>query len=346
VFHKEAFPRKVSPFPQNFTVNGLKANPYLAYLDYDDPLFLFAVRDPARMTGIPPASIEDISTGFGYLAEAERFASPGNAAVVDAPECSFGKALHFPAGTAGTAFHELFFPAGIYEGHLTVRANAPQPGLPVFLRFADRRGERTLLAPPFPALAGGKTGTTARLPFRLVIDRTDKVRFILETGPRGDVTVDCLELRFENRPQPEKRLTFRDGIFTGRIVRDSDAAPVILVDEKEYGRGPAFFGPNRYYPSGSYRALFVMKGAFPASKDPAVHLGITGPHGIRTIAETPLFAKDFDAGAFRVFPLSFELKRGGVINFLAGYRGKGRLWLRTVRVERPDAPFSGAAARK
>jgi len=77
--HSEVFPPKVSPFPYRFTLSAMKRNPNLEYLDEDQGVFLFALKDGEYrpFDGATPSPLGVFFEAETLLGFATRIADPG-----------------------------------------------------------------------------------------------------------------------------------------------------------------------------------------------------------------------------------------------------------------------------
>ncbi|MGH7322551.1 MAG: hypothetical protein ACRELA_23415, partial [Candidatus Rokuibacteriota bacterium] len=87
VVDRGAFPPKVSPFNIGFTLNRLRASPYVDLLIEANPVWLFALRETPRPSpnGLP-------TTPYGVFFEAERLPRRVGQ-LVDEPQASWGRAV-------------------------------------------------------------------------------------------------------------------------------------------------------------------------------------------------------------------------------------------------------------
>ncbi|MBN1521998.1 MAG: hypothetical protein JW928_05640 [Candidatus Aureabacteria bacterium] len=336
VFQKEAFPRKVSPFPQRFTFLNLKNSPYLEYIIYDDPLYLFKVKNLSKEASEDLKNVPPVCFPFGFTEEGERFrpvtGSVERKAVKDA---SGGSVLEFPHEEEAAAYLDKYFPDGEYEGFVSCRLLHKEDAFEVAWK---------IIGPDGAAVPGGEvlfeTSTLTedekdcyRLPFSFSFPEPGLYRFVLAKKGRGQIQFDYFYLKCKGQTDPYENISACDGIFTGEVVEDAPYSSAVFVDSFEYPPGPAVFAPNRFYKKGSYLAEFYLKKEFSGrSEDILARLQVTDAYGQEIFSEKSVKDRDFKGDSWNIFPLSFELERGRICNFYVHFEGKGKLWVREIRV--------------
>ncbi|MBN2144053.1 MAG: hypothetical protein JW774_05450 [Candidatus Aureabacteria bacterium] len=327
VFHKEAFPRKVSPFPQRFSLLNLKASGYLEFREEEDPLYLFTVR---KHLASPRPSIPSLSSPWGTVEEGERFRhrSTPSCTIVREKSCSLGKALSLTGSNEILIYSDRFYPNGRFKGFIRLQWISPQTGTVRFGVFGPRGKKIRMMRFRLQPRKG-----FCFFPVNFKVSEPDRYRFMLKKEDKGTLLFDYIYLIFSGQKDPKTEILPSDGIYTGQLKDDEHDGPVVHVDER-YPPGPAVFAANRLYAKGAYQARFLMKGEFPdKTGTPMVTLQVTDAWGVKVFAEKKLFPDDFNRKDWTSFFLPFSITEDAVLNFHVRYEGRGELQVKKIVIE-------------
>ncbi|MCK5706103.1 MAG: hypothetical protein KAI43_00515 [Candidatus Aureabacteria bacterium] len=335
VFHKEAFPRKISPFPQRFTLIGLKNSPYLKYNIYHDPLYLFElIKNPSD-----DEKDREITFPFGYLAEGETFKPlKGQSYRLKVDGMSSKGAMFLTGSEDSAVFLDKYFPDGKFNGFINLEIEEENEDLSLIFDIEPRKKniveQREKL---FKNISRFKTADgDYKIPISFSQSEPGWIRFNVIKKGSGTVVFDYLYCKFSDRSDPKMEVFPSDGIFIGTLEDEEKDESALFVDASEYPKGPAMFAPNRLYKKGSYKADFYLKGDNLNNKDiTAARIQVTDGYEINVFAEKKIFFKELDKDNWRKFTLPFEIKKDLVLNFHVRFEGHGKLWVKKVIIKPP-----------
>ena len=328
VFDLEAVPRKVSPLPVIFSIQGLSTTPYLKLAEYSYPLYLFKFLENPDSTQRPPLAR---SSAFGIVLEGEAFEPSQGVHNLRDKDFSGGLALSFPEGQAN-AILKRTLPEGHFKGFVRVKSGEGSDlKMALILR---KKGKETGAALLLPKDAIHDPDGSERVPFSLEIPETASYELTLEKQGKA-VSLDYLYLIFENEMDPKREIGPDDGIFRGERI-DGPEGKIIEIDEDKCNTGTAFLGPNRFFEAGNYEALFEIRGEFPPSEEPALKIEATNSQDSQVFSDRLLFTKDFSEKGWKTFPLKVTLPTSRIMNFHVRFEGRGKLWFKKISVTRKE----------
>jgi hypothetical protein len=317
VFHEEAFPPKVSPFPFQLSLDNLLASPALELVERDGPLWLFRLREnPAFEPRPRSASI------MGKVYEAEHYFLPSGR-VRDDRAASGSRVVDYTPGDPASLARP--FPLkGTYPcGDYLVRALLPQSedegSASVEVQVMNRDGDAIL-----PLSARGS----------FTLEEPTALAFELLSSGEGPVTWDALYLTFAGEEEGQRIYEAEDLIHMGMTIEDPDAGGSRVVQLLPR-RDPADYvllGPDRLHGRGRHRAsLHYAAAGKPVSSPGRFEVMITGTP--EPLATAPLDIKEGPGKA----SIDFELEGDVPVRYRVFYEKEGELRLDRITVDRLSA---------
>jgi hypothetical protein len=290
VLDRSAFPPVVSPFPSGFTLEGLRASPYLEQVVEDPPLWLFAVRDTPRGPDRPPRS-----TPYGLFFEAERLPSHAGSVVADGA-ASAGQAVR--AGGAGEPGFLVFgaragLPRGDFRMTFRLKGSGPA-GSPV--GRIEVVGDTGVLASRI--LTGSDlTGSYADHALTLSLERPRWLELRVHWEGRGELGADYLY-----------------GVFADQ----RDPPEVFENDQFAFGEGP-----YRRFPEGRYR-LFLRTRVERRLAEPVLRFSVVTARERRELATRTVRGTELTApGTYEELSVPLAVTDARVLEFLIEFLADG-----------------------
>ncbi len=295
VVDRGAFPPKVSPFNIGFTLNRLRASPYVDLLIEASPVWLFALRETPRPSpdGLP-------TTPYGIFFEAERLPRRVGR-LVDEPLASWGRAVGVvdPAGSDRRGYLVLGakagFPRGAFRMIFRLRGRGPADGLVARIEAVADHGGRVLASRP---LAGRDlSGQYEDHAISFALDRPEWVEFRVYWDGRGDLAVDYLYGLFADQSDPP------------RVFRNDDFA---------FGHGP-----YRRFPPGEYLLRFRTR-VDQRVDAPIVRFSVVTAHERAPLATRVVRGTDLEvAGVYQEITLPIRVDQLRVLEILIDFLTTG-----------------------
>jgi hypothetical protein len=333
VLDRSAFPRKVSPFPFDFSLSGLKSSPLLTMEDSDDYLYLFGLAKQPVAGMIKKT--KDITSGYGVLIEGEWYdRSEGLVAPVKCEKASLERAAKLSGDGKASLSYERAFPEGSYKGFVRLKASGTGAGgLSIGWSLSAAQGERHILhRQPLSQHDAPVKEQFLDIPLSFTLKESADVLFTFEKEGKGAVTIDYFYIIFADQEDPKLVVEPEDGIYAGALIRDGGEQAVMIGDNEKSPR-TALFAPNRLYKKGSYSAIFRIKGSWGGDKCTAAVLSVTDSYGNRVYAERNVPSDELKEGMWKEFSVAFAIDKDSIINFKVHYMGRGVLSAGKIIVE-------------
>jgi hypothetical protein len=295
VVDRGAFPPQVNPFGVGFTLNRLRASPYVDLLMEHSPLWLFAVRQTplAGRSAMP-------TTPHGLFLEAERLPRR-TGTVVEDPEASWGRAVRVGGGDGAREPAYLLVGArvGLPRGsfRLIFRLSGGAPGdRPVARLEVAADGGRRLLASRLVAGSALSRHWGDHL-LEFALERPEWVEIRVRWEGHGDLGLDYVYGTFADQEDPP------------RLFRNDDFA---------FGHGP-----YRRFPPGVYELRFHSR--VDARLDrPVLGFTVATAHERRPLASRVVRGTELSrAGVYEDVTLPLTVERLSVLEILIDFLVKG-----------------------
>ncbi len=337
VFHGEAFPGKVSPFPAHFTVSRLKDNGFLKFIKQEGKIFLFEVLENPDFTR---ASSKIINPVFS-LTEGESFkrkrgqeeiwetASNGKIVTVDT-ESGVGEWL-LPQKPRG-------YPSGHYQALFKLKGQFSEESKNVLrVELWSKESGYLIVARDFNSSDfKGENFEDFVIPFQVsdYVEIEPKVFY----GGAGKISLDRMSIGFLNVDKNPWVFEAEELYHQASIVEDSQASmgSAIQVD-KASPRRDVIFSPNAPFLKGVYKATFWMKIPIQTGTEfmsPTVAcLLVTSNYGKKIIAQKIVRLKDFkNQGDYQPFELEFTLDQDEDLEFPVRFEESVDCWIDRIEV--------------
>ncbi len=320
VFHEEAFPGKVSPFPAHFTISRLKDNGFLKFIKQEGSLFLFEVlEEPDLLKGSskiisPVFSLtqgESLKRKKGYEELLEN-ASNGKVVTVDA-EAGIGEWLLSQKARG--------YPSGHYQALFRLKGEflAESKGV---LRFElwNKEPHYLVVAKDFDSSEFQKESFKDFIvPFE--VSDYAEIEPKVVYGGVGKISLDRISIGFLNISKNPWLLEAEDLYCQAAVVADAQASggKVVKVNQGS-PRRDVLFGPYTPFSKGNYKATFWIKVSDLTLKkhvnSSVVSLLVTTNYGQKIIAQKTLRLKDFtETQNYQPFRLEFTLDQDADLEF-------------------------------
>ncbi len=346
VFHENAFPPQVSPYPFRFTRENLDVSPYLSREAQEGPLHLYRVRE-SPLPGIPP---EGATTPVGKIYEAEHHhRGPGE--VRDVPGASGGRAVFFPAGASGPLSlpfpRKGNLPSGRYRYRLFGAPSAAGGQGSLEVLVTNRSSGETLASSSdsrFRAVEGGNQSPGKVLEGSFSLGAPAPVSFVVLGDGSAAPSWDFLYLLREDQRDPQRVFEAEDLFHTGSAMADGEAGggeSVRLLP----GRDPsdyALTGPDRVFPAGSYLAGLRYRNVDDphrsAGRVSAGRFEVSISNAPAPLARVPLGGDDGPGGSYGEATLRFSLPSALPVRFRVYFSGQEELRLDRIEMSPLTAP--------
>jgi hypothetical protein len=340
IFHEEAFPPKVSPYPAGFTAEGLMASPYLEFLRREGPLWLFKVKEDGA--AVPSASAE-VSTVMGKVYEAEHVFLPPGTSRPD-PAASGLRVVDYPPGPPAPMNRPFpakgKYPGGSYRVRALFPVRGGDHGPGVKLRVVNRDSSAVIMT---ASLAPGAEetpapGTTLSLDGSFTIPRPASLAFELSSDKGRRLTWDCLYLLRAEEEEPRWLYEAEDLVHMGRAITEEGAGGgqiVELLPDRDPG-DYVLLGPDRLLPAGSYRAFLDYRGPNGFSEKPG-RFEVALSNSVEPLGRVDLSSASPPGGDWQRAALPFSLSRLSPVRFQVFYNRRDALYLDRITID--GAPF-------
>lgn len=309
VVHEEAFPKKVSNFPSQVTIEFLNNSPYLQYVMQDDKQTLFKVLDTPRK--VRP---KKVSSFIGNYLMKRQFNQTETLMVDD-------------------GFQIL--PPGNYVSEVTLTGDGAETTVIQLVgRDPLKRENEQYVGLEVLATSAGKEGKV-KIPFTLT--KGMLVQFHITKPKQGECEAEQITLRFADSKLPYK-LEAEELFVNGLIVEDDNASSeqAVYVKPMTLAQQEMIFGPYREYPAGNYTVEYWVK-VPSVGKEKVAVLDVVTDYGRRKIAQHLLHSSDFkEANQYQPIKLSFSLKEPEVLEFRVKYLRKIPLYVDKIEIKRND----------
>ncbi|MGK7345821.1 MAG: hypothetical protein ACNS63_08425 [Candidatus Nitrospinota bacterium M3_3B_026] len=341
VFHEEAYPPKVSAYPQTLALERLAASPYLDLVERKPPLTLLKLSSRPRNGEAAPL----FTSPIGHMIQAEslhrRLGTP-----VDDPAALNGVALAAPPATEGdgdgviNAGPYMTFPAGAYRA--VFRLKVDDNSLPGLLAGIDVAGDegRIILAERKIAGAGFAAAGEYQeftLEYSLEPGQPWQVEFRAHVIGETRVWFDSVYVLFADRSDPAWEYEAEEMFYTGGIEHDAEAGDgkaVISIP----GRDPADMvirGPGRILSAGDYTARFRMKTSGAGdSSDTVAWIEARSASSGKALGRRAVMAQDMPGEwEYGDAALPFSIPEDDAVEFYVISTGAARLTVDGFRIE-------------
>ncbi len=345
VFHTDAYPYKICPFPSWMVLKRLKALPFLKLERASGHKALFSLVKPARGQGIDWHSLEAIDSPVGVLWEAERSRHLIGKVVPD-PMASAGKALaSLKLGKRGMMMgkQNRFFPPGWYEGVVRIKAwKAFLPGDEATLGavLITGRHRRNTLTMKVISTSDLIPDTYSDIRFTFHVPHAQKIECVVYSNGTVPLCLDYVFIAFKGKGEGDAMFQAEDLFHQARILPlpSGNGMGVRFTPDIVNNRG--ITGPLHRLMPGYYCATFwlgVDGKVLPSS--PVAIIQVARGHQREVLAERTLKRSDWRVPrALQPFTLKFFLKRPSIMQFPIYYQGKGVLWADRIKVARNPSP--------
>lgn len=333
VFHEEAFPPKVSPYPFQLSLDNLRSSPYLEFVKREGSLWLFRLREDV----VSPEYVPRATSVMGKVYEAEDvFRHPGEKRAESS--ASGGRVVDYPPGPPIQMSRPFpgkgKYPTGRYRLQAFFRdPQGPESG-GVRLEVVNRESGDTLATIPFTSglREYSAVSTAFTLDGSFELDRPTPIAFRLSSDGRGPLSWDFLHLLHGDEREPRWSYEAEDLIHMGLTVDRRGAGGGRMVQLLP-DRDPADFvlvGPDRILPEGRFRATlrYRLPGNSPRSPG-RFEAGLSN-------APRPLSRKDLPPRHLREeqeVSLAFRLTRPAPVRFKVYYNRAGEVLLDSIVIE-------------
>lgn len=336
IFHEEAYPSKISPYPPSLTLRNLKVSNYLRVLKEEDPMTLFGVLDkPEGNTSLNNTSI------IGVLFEAENLPAKTGIRIED-KAASRGYATYGRAGKDKADYLTFgpyrYFPTGRYKAIFRVKASGDrEDALIATLDVSTGKGEKILtgkkvFSKDFKGLDGYRD---IILPYS--IDEPSGLEFRVYFEGRGDLWVDYIYVLFDDQKDPLYLIEAEELWHTGSTVEDSSASSGYAVYVTETStKEHVLSGPWRRFPPNRYRASFRMKIGGERTEDEVVSLSVMTDFMRREVGSLKIKSKDFNMEGYKDFTIDFTLSKDEILEFKVFYNKRSDLWIDRIKIEKDE----------
>ncbi len=333
VFHEEAFPPKVSPYPFQFSLDNLRNSPYLEFVRREGSLWLFRLKEGA----VSPEYAPGAASVMGKVFEAEDVSRPPGEIRAE-PSAPGGRVADYPSGPP-FQMNRPFpgkgkYPTGRYrlQAFFLEPQGAESGG--VRLEVVHRESGDTLATTPVTSgLQEYSEGSTIfALDGSFELDRPTPIAFRLSSDGRGPLSWDFLYLLHEDEPEPRWSYEAEDLIHMGLTV-DRTGAGGGQVVQLLPDRDPSDFvlvGPDRMLPEGRFRATLRYRiPGNPRGSPGSFEAGLSN-------TSRPLSQKDLPSRHPREeqeVSLAFHLTRPAPVRFRVYYNRSGEVLLDSIVIE-------------
>jgi hypothetical protein len=291
VVDRGAFPPKVSPFSSGFTLNRLRASPYVDLALEDPPFWLFALRDTPR-----PGPVALPTTPYGIFFEAERLPRRVGGAVED-PEASWGRAVTAREGAHAEPAGFVVFgaraglPRGSFRVIYRLRGHAPGNATAARIEAVTDAGRQVLAA---RTLAGRDLSDRyADHALDLTLGEPTLVELRVFWAGRGELAVDY---------------------FYGLFANQTDPPRLFASDDFGFGHGPF-----RRFPPGDYVLTFRTR-VDDRPDAPVARFTIATAHERAVLATRTVRGVELErVGAYQELALPVRVERLRVLEILIDF---------------------------
>lgn len=339
VFHEEAYPPKVSAYPQTLALERLAASPYLDLVERKPPLTLLKLSGGPRNGEAVPL----FTSPIGHMIQAESLPRRLGIPTPD-PAALNGAALAADPATGGdgiiNAGPYMTFPAGSYRATFRLKVDddaSPHPLARVDVAGDEGRiilAEREITGADFAAAGEYQEFT---LEYSLEPGRPWQVEFRARLIGEARVWFDSVYVLFADRSDPAWEYEAEEMFYTGGITADTAAhggKAVVSIP----GRDPADMvirGPGRVFPAGDYTARFRMKtGGAGDSSGAVAWIEARSASSGKALGRRAVTAKDMPGEwEYGEAALPFSMPREDAVEFYVISTGAARLAVDGFRIE-------------
>ena len=338
VFHEEAYPNKVSPFPASVALSRLKASPMLEVVEHDGPLTLFKLSAKDKLDNAPavssPMSIVYQAEGLvridGKVKE-EEDAINGYTLYGDG---SMRRAGYLMAGPYQS------YPAGKYKA--VFRAKVPDNStddLAATFDVSSNSGKNILTDLSVRSSDFIEPGKYQKftLPFEIHPESSTKIEFraALPKSSRG-IYVDWIYVTFADQVDPQLSYETEDFFHIGATVDDpmASAGKAVLVTHDQDPSSAVAYGPYRLLGKGEYTAFFRIKTEPAEPDEKVVVLEVASLSKSVIIAQRGVAGSEIRSDGYAETAIDFLLEEDDFIEYRARFTGAASLYLDRIRIEK------------
>lgn len=337
IFHEEAYPPKVSAFPQSMALKRLHMSPFLELAGEEAPLTLF------RLTDNSPKELKtsEVTSPMGLLFQSESLVRINGKPEEDA-DAGNGVALVYESAGGEKIINAgpyMTFPTGTYRVTFRVKVSDNSSSEPlVRLDVAGDQG-RVVLAEKI--IRGSDfTASDEYQDFSLEYTLYEGIAWQVEFRPyllgRGKIYIDSVYVIFADRADPAWQYEAEQMYYTGKIEKDDDANGGLAVVSTP-GRDPAdvmMRGPNRVYEAGEYTARFRLKTQKINGTGIVAKISAYSVNTGKLLHSRDVMANDFkESWKYQSFTLPFSLRKKDVVEFRVYFSGTAKVATDSVTVE-------------
>lgn len=342
LFHEEAYPEKVCPFPPKYALELLKKSPYIDFVMTDGNIYLFKLKPLCENLD---SELDYRGTSVIYnLYEVEYM--PRNTGTVMVDETASGRGVVL--GNIDSDREEFLtfgphrtYPIGKYMAKFRLKVeNIDEDESIARLEVATNNGKTILNSQEIRGI-DFKESLKWRdfvVPFELT--ENSSVEFRIHFYRVENIMADCIIVYFADQDKVLSVYEAEDLIReTGRVLNDKTASKerAVYADTKEDISIRLVQGPYRTYGPGNYRASFWLK----VDEDqgeintdvPVVLLQVAADFGKREFVRKLLTFSDFkEKGVYQRFDYDFSLNNVLELDLRVTYKDKVGVWVDKIEV--------------
>ena len=327
MFHKEAFPLKVSPYPFYYSVNNLMNSPYLKFITHDHPVYLFEVLQKPKTN----QNTFNQSCIIGKHYEAE-YLKHQTGSVID--NAVLGNINTDKPGNL-TYGPWRKYPTGKYNALFRLKTdNISNQDIIATIEVSSENGDTVLAQRDLHGYDFAENNTYQDFSLSYFISIPTRLEYRTYFHKQANLWVDYVLLTFQNQNDPLNIIETDKLFHIGRIEEDPNASEGMSLhalaskDPSEH----LISGPYRKYPKGNYTVSFRLKLDSPTNKD-IVTLSVSSHSRTKTLSAKTLNGKDFSkTGIYQNFSLDFNLEESTVIEFLVKFHRACDIWVDNITI--------------
>ncbi len=339
VFHEEAYPNKVSPFPASVALNRLKSSALLDMVGQDGPLTLFRISDSEQAKNDRP-----VSSPMSALYQAEALIKIDGKVMEDDDAVNdlalYGAGAMRRTGFLGAGPYQSF-PSGSYNAVFRAKvADNTIDELAVLFDVSANSGRDVLakLAIKNSDFVEPDKYQEFALPFEVVAEKSTKIEFrsALPESSAG-VYVDWIYVTFADQTDPEYSYEIEDFFHIGATVEDqmASAGKSLYAHPDQDPAGMIAHGPMRKLEEGAYIAYFRMKADMVEADSRVAVLEVASAGRSETIAQRDVMGRELGGSSGYIeASIDFLLEETDFIDFRVRFTGATALYLDKIRIEK------------
>lgn len=353
----DVFPPKVSRFGPLTTVRRLKNSPYLEFVDIQNmmyskkgkgrwqDLYLFRVKDGVS-DGDDLSSLWYTMPSF-YDVNNRLYHQTGKIA----KDTATGRTVLQADDGDKPGFlvygPYVIHPAGRYRCTFTVHAGGTGEKNVARLEVVETKRSGDIRVLGQREVRGNETAEGyQKIPLEFSLEENTKLEFRVFYYGNGPVRVERVVVTQEGHDAPIYSLEAEKMVGAVGQLEFVDDASGGKVIESVRGRkkGDMVYGPNRLYPSGSYRARFSLRLKEPVrASGVAAVVSVTDARNMSVYQQRQIKIAELNSKEFTEIGLDYVLNRDDELSFHVRFTGKQSIQLDRIEIQRtsslPAIPF-------